>query len=218
MELVVRRRSLSRYGKMRGWAGVVGLVGVWTIVACSLQTDGQDGARNAGWLQIGETCRYEDPEECASGLCMDNSGRGSPHAICSQACTSDADCSGGLPVCGSDVEGRRVCVYRCPSESHPGFTCETGQPVACGNDVTLCQECGCGKSERCEVGVGCVSTVGDPCVTSDDCDGGLCLARKTDGAGVCYALCSGFGDATCPTRCVETSTINGAMYCDFLPS
>lgn len=197
---------------------VVGLVGVWSVVACSLQTNGTEATKSAGWLQIGETCRYEDPEDCASQLCMDTSGRKARQAICSQACTSDADCSGVLPVCGSDVEGRRVCVYACPSKSHAGFTCETGRPVACNTDLTLCQECGCGKSERCDAGVGCTSTVGDSCVSSDDCGGGICMKRETDSAGVCYSRCSGFGDPTCPTRCVEPNVGSGVMYCDFLPS
>jgi hypothetical protein len=175
------------------------------VVACSSEEEPRDTPFPL--LELGRFCQLGQPELCASGVCIGDF-QGLP--ICSKDCTNDADCSGNTPVCGSDLHGRRVCVFQCPSTVHPGFTCETGARAAlpCGIDAALCQECACPEAERCEVGVGCKSVVGNPCTTSGDCFGGGCIGYDVAGvfSGLCRKRCAGPYDQSCPTRCKQTSS------------
>ena len=197
---------------MRHFVGVALLLGAFGFVACSSSADSQTGAPK---LQLGDRCQFDGPDDCASHFC-DGDIQGYI-TICSKNCTSDADCSGTLPVCGADYSGRHVCVFGCPSSYHPGFTCDTGGPaaVACGTLGGVCTDCGCPSIyQRCEAGVGCTSSLGKSCTTGDDCPNGVCITPAGRTTGTCRAACDDSPNKNCEYICRITS--NGIYYCPLI--
>jgi hypothetical protein len=193
---------------MRWLAGVGGLAFVSAVVACSSGA-GTSESQYGGTGELGEHCGLDD-YFCASQRCVPASEYYEGNSFCSKPCSTDRDCPQDLPVCGQSSEGEAVCLPSCSSD-HEGFACVDGRPVACKNDGSQCEECGCPIYERCEPGVGCKSTIGERCTGGNtNCEGGICIFPDAKMlAGTCHQLC----DNSCLGRCLATSN-TGNQYCE----
>jgi hypothetical protein len=198
-------------GDMGRLIGTLLLLGVFSFAACSSSSSSADD-QTGSKLQLGDRCNFDQPDSCASRLCEGNVE--GYISFCSKDCMSDADCSGALPVCGADKGGRHICVFQCPSDYHPGFTCDLGGPVpvACDYESKVCSDCPCPRIyERCEAGIGCTSSIGRSCTSAGDCPRGMCLVATGNTTGLCHQLCGGASDPPCTTGCAFSN--DGTNYC-----
>lgn len=219
--LTLRRRAMTvKSMKSLVWV----LVGIFGVCACASSSSSPGSGSTPTVVHkgtLGQTCAEDS--DCESGFCLNLAVSAPPAAICSKHCSSDADCSGDLPRCGTGTDGSSVCAYACPSNFHRGFTCVAGAPVACGADQSLCEDCGCPDSMRCEVGLGCApkSDVGGPCRLDGDCKtgncstiesvcrvpvGSACTAKNCD---LCQTAANGY--SFCNRACDYDSECNGSV-------
>ena len=164
---------------------------------------------------LGDPCT--GPLDCASGLCLAESGIDGSTGWTGGACTEP--CSGGecpsgatcvglsgqalcLPACGDSAACREgyVCstLGVCLPDCHNGFSCGAG--YSCGGDGL------CAPSPTLRGGVG------DPCGGDLDCVSGICALSTGWTDGMCVGVC---GSDACGagTGCV---VLDGVSWC--LPS
>jgi hypothetical protein len=98
-------------------------------------------------------------------------------------CSSDAECSDGLPC-----NGEETCV---------DSVCQAGEPTLCPDDGEFCT-----GTEFCDEGTGSCQQTGDPCAEGTICDEGLksCLSASCNGDGVCDP---GENCTNCPGDCIS---------------
>ena len=177
--------------------------------------------------QIGQTCSGRDPTTCLGGTCLTEGTTGYPRAYCAYVgCSATTPCP-GTGVCAPTADGVGVCLDDCASDSdcrveyacHPSDGAVPTSPTAC---VPACRaDTDCANMMRagfvCNVGTGLcgapfvAATLGEPCASAAECDGGRCFSERTQGwpAGTCtYPGCrlSGAGPAVvCPAggACVD---------------
>lgn len=166
---------------------------------------------------------------CNAGETCTTPGERINSAICSHACTSDADCTptadDSYPlVCGRGPDGSSVCLPRCDVTSGDEVICVDGQSVACaGTDGSQCESCGCpSAAPRCEAGVGCMppSEVGGACTHDDHCVSSNCSVYAevcrapvgapctTDDCDLCRTWASG---SACSRRCTTAADCDGDL-------
>lgn len=144
----------------------------------------------AGLRGIGEPC--DEGTECLSTFCLEDAGV----SYCSRMCEDDGACGDGFHCRdGSCIRGRREgaggsCVAN--GDCVEGICAERG-------DVAWCTSF-CSSTAECPSGFDCVDVggtsicapalalVGESCVVSEDCAGGLC-ALSTPVGDVCTRLC-----------------------------
>lgn len=154
---------------------------------------------------IGEPC--DEGVECLSGLCLEDAGV----SYCSRACEADDVCGDGFHCReGSCIRGLREgaggsCVAN--GDCVDGICAERGDGIRwCTSFCTGPDECPSGF-DCVEVGdnricVPALALVGEECMVSEDCAGGLC-ALSTPVGDVCTRLCGADNACSPGLECVR---------------
>lgn len=175
---------------------------------------------------IGTTCSGRDPSTCVGGTCLTEGTYGYPRAYCAYVGCSDTDPCPGTGVCTPTESGAGLCLDACASDSdcrveyacRPSDPTNPSSPTACVPACTADTDCGnMSRGFVCNPGTGLcerpfvASSLGEPCASDAECEGGACFSEAADGwpAGTCtYPGCrlSGTGpSATCPggAACID---------------
>ncbi|MDX9720077.1 MAG: M43 family zinc metalloprotease [Myxococcota bacterium] len=173
---------------------------------------------------IGSSCTRDD--DCGSNLtCMTNYVFG----YCSRACSSDADCSGG--ICNDIGGGVLRCLASCDNNAQCrfGYSCvNLGSGGVCnpaegGNPVR--NPTGAADGAACSRDIDCL---GGTCILSDDFPAGYCTTSSCDVVGcasgssatcvnldreaVCFANCNESTDCREGYRCTSLDTGGKVCY------